>query len=464
MQEISMRSLFNSLESRMDTVVSKGYLFYFIFIFSTTFFVYQHSTGISRDFSDYVLNAKYLFADGGYFEIARPPLAPVIIGIFSIFGWTLAEYLYIIFVSCLFAYASVQLAKKAGIDKTLFYCMAAMPFVLNFGMAIGTELLYLSMLMLSVAYIDKNRFGFFLSFLCLAHYSNFVYVMLAFFKRNWRKIALTFVIVLVMFLPWLYYNQLAKGFALASIADQYGINIKFRDYIKTPFSLEHTWSVIGYYIFLVPFGLYAIRNKWRERNNLIILLILAVSLVSYSQIPNKEARYMFSVTLPAAYLSAMFVRSLKLWRVALIAIVIVNVLLASAFFGRLENVEYMREALADTDNCMLSSNGWVFLNYFGRNTEPYPRKTLILGEIENGKRILLFKGITEPDYVRDDEFMATLPKLIEKEGYVILGDSAKCAPITKVNIAYVEGLRRASINITHCEVLFPQQLCKFLGY
>jgi len=160
----------------------------------------------------------------------------------------------------------------------------------------------------------------------------------------------------------------------------------------------------------------------------------------------------------------MFVRSLKLWRVALIAIVIVNVLLASAFFGRLENVEYMREALADTDNCMLSSNGWVFLNYFGRNTEPYPRKTLILGEIENGKRILLFKGITEPDYVRDDEFMATLPKLIEKEGYVILGDSAKCAPITKVNIAYVEGLRRASINITHCEVLFPQQLCKFLGY
>lgn len=459
---IKMRLL--RANKRLGILFSGNYLFFFLFVFSTVFFIYQHSTGISWDFSEYMLNAKYLFADGIYFEIARPPLAPAIIGLFSVFGWLLAEYLYIIFVSGLFAYAVAKLAEKAGIDKTLLYGIIVTPFALNSGLAIGTELLYISLLMLSVAYIDKNRFGFFLGTLCLAHYSNFVYVILTFFKRNARKIALTFLILLVMFLPWLAYNHLSKGFALASIADQYGINIKFRDYIKTPFSLEHTLSVIGYYIFLVPLGLYAIRGRWRERNNLIILLILAISLLSYSQIPNKEARYMFSVTLPVAYLTAMFLRTLKLWRVVLIAIIITNILLASVFFQRLEGVEYMKDALADVDNCMLSSNGWVFLNYFGRNAEPYPRKNLLLEEIDAGKRIILFKGITEPDYVRDNEFMATLPKLVEKEGYVILGNSIKCAPVTKVNIAYVEGLRRASVNITHCEVLFPQQLCNLLGY
>ena len=101
---------------RID-ISKENLLIVFVFVSSTSFFIYQHSTGISWDFSVYVLNAKYIFSDGKYFEWLRPPLIPVFLGLFSLFGWKASEYLFIIFTSGLFLFSSIKLSKKLNLPK-----------------------------------------------------------------------------------------------------------------------------------------------------------------------------------------------------------------------------------------------------------------------------------------------------------------------------------------------------------
>src|SRR3989344_4326049 len=111
-----------------------------LFVISTSYFLYQHFTIISWDFSAYVLNAKYLFYHGDYFEVYRAPFAPLILGVFLVFG-KISEYLFIIFVSVLFLFSNISLSntlrKKIKISdenkiffNVLFYFFSLSSYVL----------------------------------------------------------------------------------------------------------------------------------------------------------------------------------------------------------------------------------------------------------------------------------------------------------------------------------------------
>ena len=121
--------------------LQKNKLIILLFLSSTSFFLYQHKNYWSWDFSAYLLNAKYWFNDGNYFEWYRPPLTPLLLGILGILNWKLSEYLYIIFVSTLFAFSCLKF-EKVFIDKdpTLFYALMLSPFLLSNGLFAGTEL------------------------------------------------------------------------------------------------------------------------------------------------------------------------------------------------------------------------------------------------------------------------------------------------------------------------------------
>src|SRR3989338_9343912 len=99
-----------------EIILGKKALF-FLYLFSTIFFLWQHTTGISWDFTSYVLNAKYIFSNGLYFEWYRAPLMPFMLGILSVFGWKLAEYLFIVLVSSLYLFSCIKFSKKFGIDS-----------------------------------------------------------------------------------------------------------------------------------------------------------------------------------------------------------------------------------------------------------------------------------------------------------------------------------------------------------
>lgn len=216
------------MSSDNDIMVSnKNIWICVLFIISTLFFLYQHSTGISWDFSVYVLNAKYLLDDGFYIEWSRAPLVPFIIGIFSVFGWRLAEYLYIVFVSRLFAFSSLKLARVCKIEPLTFYGLLVSPFVLNYGLSVGTELLFLSFLQLFVAYIHERNSAVFLSFAILTRYTDIPCIGLLLFKRCLREISIALFIIVLCISPWFLYNYYATGDPLTSMADAYALNPMF---------------------------------------------------------------------------------------------------------------------------------------------------------------------------------------------------------------------------------------------
>ena len=117
----------------------------FLYLASTAFFIYQHTTGLSWDFSVHALNAKYIFDSGYYFEWNRPPLPTFLIGIFSAFGWKAAEYLFIIAVSTLLFFSSLFFAdifKIAGIKSITVVamevpCCQGLPLIIKRGMQLA---------------------------------------------------------------------------------------------------------------------------------------------------------------------------------------------------------------------------------------------------------------------------------------------------------------------------------------
>lgn len=445
---------------RSITSIWKGNrLFYLLFLFSTVFFIYQHSTGLSWDFSVYVLNAKYIFSNGFYFEWNRPPFAPFVMGVLSIFGWGAAEYMYIILVSALFAYSSKLLAERIKVDEVLFYGLLLSPFVLNTGLSVGTELLYFSFLQLVLAYSDKARSAAFISLLSLTHYSNFIYILLVFFKRHVKKILVSFGIVILFFAPWLLYNFYLSGDPLTSVADAYAENVKFRDYIKMPFNFSDVLEVSGYYILLFAFGIYKLFiNRKFKKMDILMLAVLVISLFSYNTIPIKTSRYLFNLTLPLVYFSAVWINKLKMWRWITLLIIIVNFSLASFNFTKLENPKAYEEVVSKTDGCMIKSNAWPFINYLGKPSEPFPRKEKIVADINNGTRVILFKR-GEPDYASDKDFISSFPVIAETNGYVILGNTSKCTPVRKVDRTYISHLNELGYELTPCNVLLPKEIC-----
>ena len=80
-----------------------------ILIFFIIFLLFQHAWDLNWDFSAYVINSRYLFGNGDYYEVYRPPLISLILGIFSIFG-KFREYIYVMFAAALFFISTIFLS------------------------------------------------------------------------------------------------------------------------------------------------------------------------------------------------------------------------------------------------------------------------------------------------------------------------------------------------------------------
>lgn len=255
------------IKNYFDLDVNRNkYLIFSLFIFSTSFFIYQHIiTGISWDFSVYVLNAQYWFSNGFYFEWLRPPLASLFIGIFSIFGWGLAEYAYIIFTSLFYLYACLKFADNfLGKGSTLFYVLMLNPFTLLVGLECGTELLGLSLILLSISFFSKSekKSGFLLALSSLARYTNLNLFSIAIFQKGFRKILLFLIVFSITILPWLFFNYWFTGHMLTSLGNFYALNVKFRDYLIQKFDPLHPLLAIN---FLLPSFLLGIFLKMKEK-------------------------------------------------------------------------------------------------------------------------------------------------------------------------------------------------------
>lgn len=409
------------------------------FLFSTLFFLWQHSTGFSWDFASYVINAKYLAGSGYYYEWTRQPLPSAIMLALSFLGWAAAEYAYIIFVSLLHLYSSLKFSEKFSVDKTLFYVFSLNVYVLVFGQKLGSELLSLAFLQFFTAYLYEKKAGIFAGISVLARYSNVNFFPLLLFQKNARKIFFSLLLVFLVMLPWLYFSYAVTGNPLTSIRDSYMLNVVFR-------SLDgyvNSFNVLDFFFafnLLLPLSALGFFSK-KDEKYYVMLSFMAISVISYFLIPYKEERYLFPMTLPAAYFAAKAVERKKKNARYIAAFIIASVVLIALLLPIAKN-EPPHFYKSINSECMAQSNAWVALNYYGVPSEPYPNKEDFSAAIEQGYRIILFKNPEFPLYMNNQTFMQQFPVLEGSEGHVIYGDASKCKPLQKYEMLFIDRIRK----------------------
>ena len=442
-----------------------------LFFLSTIYLLYQHYTDFSWDFNAYVLNARYLFENGIYFEHYRPILMPLILGI-------LGEYLYIIFVSLLLLYSTIKISDALKINKLYFYVLTLNIYVLINGFINGTEVLSFALLELGIAYIITNKYSgipFGLSF--LSRYNIMSLFPLIFFHKNVKKIVINFILLFLTILPFLIYDYYTTGNAFTSIGDSYALNVHFRENVinwNVMFiQLLAVGNVLWVFFFLGIFSNFKIKTKefW------IMVFIFLVTLYGYIKTPVKDIRYLFNLTLPIVYFSYYGVKYIeekfKIKRV-LLFIFILNLLFVFNYeinSGR-ENKEVYLEAVnkineLNLSNCQIYSNGWVMVNYLGLKSKFSPREQLVNYYLERNATMLFFYHIGEPDYVSKGLAPFTNPLNIayNNSKFVIL--SKGCGKIENVDKTYLYELNQTlyltankSISVNPCDYLFKGFLRK----
>ena len=447
---------------------------YLIYILVAILFIYQHTLGIGWDFASYTLNAKYFFSSGTYFEWLRPPLAPFLMGMLSIFTWKLAPYFYIIFLVTLHFYSSLILAKKFNIDPNIYYIISLSPFFLIYSLREGTEILSLSLLQLFLAYLNNKGSGIFLALAFLTRYPNIIFLPLILFKKNIKKILFELILFILILSPWLLYNYALTGNALTSIADAYALNIKFRlEYINFNFNILDI-ILFGNYLLIFTLLYFLKNSKNLNKKDFIMLIFLALFLISYLRTPIKVFRYLFLILIPLAYFSAKYLEKLKnKFKIALILLLISIIIFIFSFTlnNDLENFNLEKQAKNNLDNCNLMSNRWVPMNYIGVTSLPAPRKELLQYYINKGNRILIFYKSDEPDYSTDMKFLENFNVIKKTDSYILLGDRQKCSkPLEKFELNYLSSLnetvyllKNETIDISNCNILFNDKmplLCK----
>lgn len=481
-----------------------------LFILSTSFFIYQNATCLSWDFSSYVLNAKYWFDGGKYFEPLRPPAMPFILGLFSVFGWRASETIFVILTSFLFMYSTVRLAKDLNFNPIVFYAISLNAYLLSVGLINGTELLSLAFLELFLSFLIENKpiSGLFLGLSSLSRYTGFAFFPLILLHLNIKKILKSLILFGATVSSWFIYNYYKFGNLFTSIADQYANNILYREYLIQPMQLSHFLQLQN---ILLPFFLIGViikiyrgfeqikvlkRHKIslleflnKYKIELIILFLLFTSIFSYKNTPVKDVRYLFNLVLPTFYFSYIglnyIVKKTKDDKRLLlfIAILIFIVSFFTASFLIQNNLCEPRGIYLDAINkldelnlseCSIMSNAWVILNDLNRPSLPFPREELISRSIEEGQIIVLFKHVKEPPYVFDNYVMGSLPLIYEDEKFIILG-TGKCLPITPFEESYLQQLDKIifdlyayHINTNPCFILFHnspflEKTCNFVN-
>jgi hypothetical protein len=281
-----------------------------------------------------VLNARYWFADGSYFEMLRPPLAPAMIGIFSVFSWRASEYMLIIASSLIYLHAMRRLAMATRLDAKLFYMMSLTPYFVLTATVDGTELLGLALFteFLASALSKGRKAGsHFLGLAMLARYNFIPYAafILLYKPKQWLREA---VLLITTIAPWLAYNYIKYGNALASVLDNRYMNFTSRAYMHQPISIMHLIIAIN---ILIPLFMYGIcisirtileNSKDKERKpktsgtinkakkwvqlpikidkiTISMLAVMAITVAMYAMTPQKQVRYLFNLVLPVAYFS-----------------------------------------------------------------------------------------------------------------------------------------------------------------
>ena len=410
-----------------------------IFIFSTSFFICQKFFGGAHwDFALYMSNAKNLFSNGLFFEWWVPPLTPFLLGAFSIFGWFLAEYAYITAVSLLFLFSCIKFSETFKINRGFFYAAMTNAYVLYYGLRNGTELLSLSLTILFFAYVfrknGEKKSSFFLSLAVLARYSNMFLLLFILLNRNIKKIILSVTVFLLVLSPWLLYNYLKTGSPLTSMADYYVLVSLQRLYYSDPFLQGVSLAITAFFVA----GMLIFRKKVKSLGlkEISMIILTFISIATFLNLPFRDVRYLFTLTLPLAYF---FTKHFQKFKRLIFIILVFNIITTAYIMPEfMSSEDAIFKNIGPLDNCTVMSNVWVYLNYHDIPSEPYPLEEFVGESIDEGYRIVLFKWVKEPVYGGNETFLSQFPMIAKNSNYVILGNSSLCKGYYEINTTFKE--------------------------
>jgi hypothetical protein len=449
---------------KIKKFIKKNYLILILFITSTIFFLYQHYGFVYWDFSAYILNARYIFYTGTYFEAYRAPMASIIFGPLLLFG-NLSKYLYLIIVSTLFFYGNIKLTNSIFkkhfqkhpsneiFIKFVFYFFMLSPFLLRYGTIAGTELLGLAFLELFLSQVFSGKIsGFYLGLATLTRYNFLIFIPFLLFNKNIKKIIINIISFVVILSPWLIYNKIKFNNFFTSIIDSYALNVHFREYLIEPFNFLAIGNLTGIFLPFMTLGIILsiiqiikTKNIYKNKISLSFLLISFLIIYDCYNIPLKITRYLFNLILPIAFFSTMgllFLKyKLKINKNVIIIILLIVFLITIAGFFRNSYLErgatYKFNSAAkdiqklNINQCEILSPHWVPVTFFTENIYPLGGNS-INPSIQQGKIILLFKD----DSTIDDGFSQSEIKkeniIHETKKYLFLGkeniSNENCSP------------------------------------
>ncbi len=399
-----------------------------LFLLSTILFLYQHSTGLSWDFTVYKLNSDYLYTGKGFFEWGRPPLASLLM---------FNETFYIIIVSVIGLIAVNKFSKKYHLRQEVVYSLILTPFTLIYGLKIGTEYLSLSLTMLMLSYLDDGLSGLFFGLSFLTHYSNVINGLFLLFSK--RKIN-SLILFLLVIAPWLIFNYSIMKDPFYSIIDQYVKNILMRDYLHFAPELIHLLIIASFTSILFIYGLIKAFGK-PTKNDWLMLLFFMIKVLTYVKTPVKIPRYLYLTLIPITYFSAKGLSRLKnKATILIITLTMLFIIPYSQYFNLEKRSIYERPLTMINKSCMLMSNAWPFANYLGVNASPFPRKEAVSKRLNEGYTVLLYKNSIEPSYTINKSFIKTLPVIYEDKNLLILSNESVCKPTYYYNLSYMQEL------------------------
>ncbi len=497
-----------------------------VFLITTIFFIVHRFLIYSWDYSVYVLNAKHFFNNGFYFEILRPPLVPIIIGILGgIFGYFLADILFVILVSFLFFSATYLLTKELKINTLLFYVLLLTPTTLAYGLFAGTELLFLALILFAIYFLIKDNYwaGALLGLAALTRYTGIILGILILFLKSTKKKVIAALLFLLAFIPWFIYNKINYGNFFTSIADQYYQNITYRqEIIQTP-QIAHIlqqMSVILAIIFILGV-IYLFIKSFKQKIKLdifkkiepkhkkaifIILLISVYTIYNYLTTPLKDQRYLFLLVLFFSvffYCFFLFLYSnlqvkcqkiiAKKLPLISLAIFIVTVLAILLVFKITVNNATDRSFFYDTieiykdqdlPNCVVYSNYWVYVNEYYLSAMPitdilcmplnYANRKYIWGE---NSAIIIYKFDYDRNILNNSIDFYKSKIIYEDKDIVIIDNDCKFDRDTSAgDIPFVIQIDKAmrenyyyGINTNPCNIIFNkypffEKSCNFINF
>jgi len=274
------------------------------------------------DLLSYLLNGTFLFGNGNYYEVYRPPFLPTLLFFLKFILQNKYFVLGIfIFLSSLFFIYSVEhilktvnLKNKEQTRLLIFFVLAINPIFISFSfIPSGTEIISVGLVLLGISYIiashnikDAIYSGLLFSLSSLTRYNFLLFLPVLILHRDLKKILYSIFSFSIPWFSWLAYNKLTYGKFLYSFVESYFLNVYHRKEMVEPLSFNEFLFLFLILTSTFVFSAYILKRVFshnlKHKNLLIKLLfidlyVLLITIYVFATMPFKIERYLYPVSL-----------------------------------------------------------------------------------------------------------------------------------------------------------------------